>query len=896
VKAFLTGFLAASILCGFAASDASAARKRSTGNNPRPPQDSVLSIPRVAQPPDLVEFLRRAEHGKRVAKIEREPDGAKPGSSRPDTTQETPAKAQPDSLLGQPTGLEPKEEEPAKPQPDSLLVRPAGLEPEQEDPATSYADSMPGQPASLEPMKENLANPKPDSLLNPPRNLVPRNSSRPSSSTRSRAKIVSGGALPPPAPGPPAITDVPPDPSPPSRSPRGPLPVWPFVVGSLFVVGAVIQIVWVAAGRLRAPGRRSARQTFGEFTEAAANGSNGYGASPRPSAAPRVASAAGMAVARGPSRVRRMFLSNLLRVKRSLLLAALFMVGGAAVELLKPWPLKIILDHVILAKPLSGALSFLQGIAPGGPGLLVAASASIVLISVVGGLFSYFQVFITKALGYRMVYALRREVFAHLQRLSLSFHNRARTGDLLTTFSKDTDTLKNVFAEALLRFADQFLSMIGMLTIMWFVNWKTCLVAVATLPFLCFTLMHLYRQTKMSLKKQRKQEGKVVSRLNEVLRAVSMVQAFGRERHEEERYEATSNETLRESIRMTRLEAAATRSSYIMSAIGTALVVLVGGMEVIQGRMLPGELVLVMSYVTSMYKPLRNLAKLSIECSKAAASAERIAEVLEIEPEIQDRPDAIEADDVRGAIHFAAVSFDYGDGKEVLRDVSFDVAPGQRVALIGVSGAGKSTIASLILRLYEAQGGVILIDGVDITRYRRESLRRRIGIVLQESLLFGATIQENIAYGKPDASLEDIVAAARTANADEFIRELEDGYDSVVGERGVTLSAGQRQRIAIARAVVRDPRILLLDEPMTGLDAESEIKVREALDRLMVGRTSIIITHDLPSIADAHQVLVLDEGRIVERGTYAKLMRRKGRYRALFDLSLQPATPQVAKR
>ena len=601
--------------------------------------------------------------------------------------------------------------------------------------------------------------------------------------------------------------------------------------------------------------------------------------------------AAGTGGARGRSRVRRMLMANLMRVKGSLLLAGVFMLGGAAVELLKPWPLKIILDHVILAKPLKGTLSFLEGIGPNGPSLLLAACVAIVLISVVGGLFSYFQLFITKALGYRMVYALRREVFSHLQRLSLSFHNRARSGDLLTTFAKDTSTLKDIFAEALLKFADHSLSMIGMLVILWFVNWKTCLLALATLPFLCFTLMHLYRQTKLSLKKQRKQEGKVVSRLNEVLGAVSMVQAFGRERHEEERYEAVSNETLRESIRMTRLEAAATRSSSITAAFGTAMVVFVGGIEVLQGRMLPGDLVLVMSYVTSMYKPLRNLAKLSIECSKAAASAERIAEVLEIEPEIRDLPDAIEADDIRGEIVFDAVSFDYADGKDVLDQVSFQVRAGQRVALIGPSGAGKSTIASLILRLYEAQGGVILIDGVDITRYRRESLRRQIGIVLQESLLFGATIQENIAYGKPGASLEEIVAAAKTANADEFIRDLEDGYNSVVGERGVTLSAGQRQRIAIARAVVRDPRILLLDEPMTGLDAESETKVREALDRLMVGRTSLIITHDLPSITDAHQVLVLGDGRIVERGTYPELMSREGRYRELFDLCLQPSAP-----
>jgi ATP-binding cassette subfamily B protein/subfamily B ATP-binding cassette protein MsbA len=318
-------------------------------------------------------------------------------------------------------------------------------------------------------------------------------------------------------------------------------------------------------------------------------------------------------------------------------------------------------------------------------------------------------------------------------------------------------------------------------------------------------------------------------------------------------------------------------------------------MEVLQGRMLPGELVLAMAYLSNMYKPLRQLAKLSMDFSKAAAASERIAEVLDVEPEIQDLPDAIEADGVTGEIVFTSVSFDYGDGRDVLRRVSFEVAPGEKLALVGVSGAGKSTIASLMLRLYEAQSGAILIDGVSIERYRRESLRRQIGIVLQQSVLFGATIRENIAYGKPDASLEEIVAAAQAANADEFIRELPDTYESVIGERGVTLSAGQRQRIAIARSLIRNPKILILDEPMTGLDAENEHKVRQALDRLMVGKTCILITHDLQSIADADQVLLLADGRIAERGTHAELTARSGRYRELFDFGFRPGLAQAVK-
>lgn len=586
-----------------------------------------------------------------------------------------------------------------------------------------------------------------------------------------------------------------------------------------------------------------------------------------------------------PSRFRQLFLGNLHEVKGRLLFAAVCTLGATGAELLKPWPLKIILDHVILDKPLPHLLRALEGmLAQGRMPLLLEASAAIVLIALAGGLFSYFQIFITSSIGYRMVYALRRELFTHLQTLSLAFHNRARSGDLLTKIAGDTNTLKDVFADSLLKFASYVLTVVGMLAILMAIDWKIGAIALGTLPFLCYSLFHLYRRTKLSVKTQRRQEGQVASRMNEVLSAVPLVQAFARERYEAEQFDRVTEQTLRESIRVARLEAAATRSSEIITALGTAAAVLFGAVQVLRGHMLPGDLVLVVGYLTNMYKPIRQLAKLSTDFSKAMASAERISEILEIEPEIQDRPDAIAAAGLQGTIEFRAVSFDYGDGRDVLRDVSFSVSPGERLALVGVSGAGKSTIVSLILRLYEPQRGAILIDGVDIRQYRRRSLRRQIGLVLQQSILFGATVRENIAYGKPKASQEQIEAAARAAHADEFIRSLEHGYDTVLGERGATLSGGQRQRIAIARALIRDAPILILDEPMTGLDVESEAKVRDALDRLMAGKTCIIITHDLQSVSDAHQVLVLDAGRIAERGTHAQLVAKSGRYRQLYEV------------
>jgi len=589
-------------------------------------------------------------------------------------------------------------------------------------------------------------------------------------------------------------------------------------------------------------------------------------------------------------RFRQIFVNHLRQVRWRLFVAAICTVGVAAMELLKPWPLKLILDHVILDKPLPRSWHFFHGIAAAGrTGLLVDSAVAIVLIALCGGVFSYFQIFITSSIGYKMVYALRRELFTHLQQLSLSFHNRSRSGDLMTKIAGDTNTLKDVFADSIMKFASYSLTVIGMLAVMMVIDWKVGAIALATLPFLCFSLFHLFRKTKASVKAQKKQEGKVNSRMTEVLSAIPLVQAFAREHYEEELFDAVTAETVLESIRVARLEAAATRSSEIITAVGTAAAVLFGATQVLSGRMLPGELVLVVGYLTNMYKPIRSLAKLSTDLSKAMASAERISDVLDIEPEIQDPPHAIEAQRLKGEIVFEGVSFDYGDGKDVLRQVSFAGSPGQRVALVGASGAGKSTIVSLILRLYEPQEGRILIDGVDIRQYRRDSLRRQIGLVLQQSILFGATIRENIAYGSPEASLDEIVAAARAANADEFIRELEEGYDTVIGERGATLSGGQRQRIAIARALIRDAPILILDEPMTGLDVENEGKVREALDRLMRGKTSLMITHDLPSIADADLVLLLEEGRIADRGTHAELVARSSRYRQLYELNLQQA-------
>jgi ATP-binding cassette, subfamily B, bacterial len=597
---------------------------------------------------------------------------------------------------------------------------------------------------------------------------------------------------------------------------------------------------------------------------------------------------------RARTRFRQVIFGYLRGAKASLALAALCTLGVTLTELLKPWPIKIIFDYVLLGKTLPGYLSFLGGLYDSGrTTFLVTMTGAMVIIALLIGAFTYLQIYITSRIGNELVYTLRRTLFAHLQRLSLSFHNRTRSGEHMTKIVSDTNTLKDVFAESALTASSHILTFVGMFAIMFFLDWHLGLVVLATLPLLGGTLYYRYRAAKASSRRQRKREAVIATRISEVMATVPLVQAFGRERHEQERFEAESTEYLEESIRNARIEAVATRSVVVIGALGTAAVVLVGSLQVLAGRMTPGDLLLFTSYVQSMYKPVRNLARLSNKYSKATVGAERISEILEVEPEIQDAPDAVEASELAGEVVFEGVSFDYGDDEGVLKEVSFAVRPGQRVALVGASGAGKSTLVSLILRLYQPHEGSIHIDGVNIRDYKLKSLRRQIGIVLQDSVLFGATIRENIAYGRLDATDDEIEAAAHAANAHDFIVRLEDGYDTVLGERGDTLSGGQRQRIAIARAVIRDARVLILDEPMTGLDVESEARIQEALDRLMAGRTSFLITHDLHAVANADLVLLLEGGRVVEQGHHDELLERSARYRRLHDLKTgRRETPQ----
>jgi ATP-binding cassette subfamily B protein/subfamily B ATP-binding cassette protein MsbA len=561
------------------------------------------------------------------------------------------------------------------------------------------------------------------------------------------------------------------------------------------------------------------------------------------------------------------------------------MIGVTVTELLIPWPFKIIFDYVLLGRPLPPSLLFLEPLLQSGEFFSLAVfSAAVLLIAFLKGGFSYSQVYNTARIGCQLVYTLRGELFSHLQRLSLSFHYRARSGELLTKITSDTNTLKDVFADSALVFLSHVLTVIGMFAIMFSISWKLSLIALSTFPLLFYTLSYLYGEIKVSAKEQRKQEGKIASRIAQVLTSLPLVQSFGRERYEEEQFQKESAQTLEESIRTARLGAAGSRMVEIVSAVGTGGVVLYGSIQVLHHQITPGDVLIFLSYLTNMYKPIRDIAKLSTKFSKAMVSAGRINDILKIEPEIVDGPDAIEVSDLKGEIVFQNVSFDYGSGRDVLKEVSFRISPGQKVGLVGASGAGKSTIVSLILRLHDPHQGAVFIDGVDVRRYQRESLRRRIGIVLQDSVLFGATVRENISYGKPDATEEEIEEAARQAYAHDFIMALPYKYETVLGERGETLSGGQRQRIAIARAIIKKPSILILDEPTSAIDSESAKRVQGAIEHLQKGKTILAIVHQLSSIKSFDHILVLKDGILVEQGTHKELLLRKGYYFELFQL------------
>ncbi|MDT5158555.1 MAG: ATP-binding cassette, subfamily bacterial [Acidobacteriota bacterium] len=590
-------------------------------------------------------------------------------------------------------------------------------------------------------------------------------------------------------------------------------------------------------------------------------------------------------------------ITRLLRPYRGqLAVAFLAIVAESATDLLEPWPLKIVFDYVFGQKQMPGWMKGLLGRTVGLDKLAVLnfAAAAVIIIAVVGALSTYAEKYLTTSVGQHVMHDLRLTLYNHIQRLSLSFFAEQKTGDLIVRMTSDIDAVQDFVSSALLGILVSFLTLVGMLGVMFYLNWRFTLISLSVAPALFFVVYSFTRRIKHAARAVKKKEGEIASVVQESLSAVRLIRAFAREDFESRRLDEKSLESVEMALLARGVKAKLAPFVELIVAAGTCLVIWYGARLVLAGEISSGALIVFILYLGKMYKPMRELSKMTDTISKASVGFERIREVLETESKVRDLPRARRAPRFRGGVEFEGVSFSYGPEQPILKDISLTVEPGEFVALVGPTGSGKSTLISLIPRFYDPTSGRVKIDGADVRSFRLKSLRDQISYVLQESFLFRATLWENIAYGKPGATRAEIVRAARLANAHEFIEQLPEGYNTVVGERGETLSGGQRQRVTIARAVIRETPILLLDEPSSGLDAESEELVFEALGRLMENKTSIVIAHRLATVMRASRIFAVEDGSIVESGTHAELLERGGLYSRLHEIQFKEQTPPDA--
>ncbi|NLY91201.1 MAG: ABC transporter ATP-binding protein [Firmicutes bacterium] len=502
----------------------------------------------------------------------------------------------------------------------------------------------------------------------------------------------------------------------------------------------------------------------------------------------------------------------------------------------------------------------------------------VLFLAVFKGIFSYFQRYLTSYLGQRVVANLREEVFQHLQRMSVGFLEGQRVGELIARITSDVGQIQNIVSSGFISLLSNLIMLIGIITAVLLINWRLALITLTVLPLIVYVVSKAGRRIRGISHRVQEKIADLTAMLQETFTGIRVVKAFTMEKHEEKRFARENEANFNANMKSAQALAFLTPTVEILYVVGLALVLWFGGLEVFYGRLTTGGLVTFFTYIGMLGTPITTLTNTFNSFQQALAGADRLFGILDSKEDLQDKPNAIVLPEIRGEVEFADVSFGYRPGQEILSGINLKVAPGEVVALVGPSGAGKTSLVNLIPRFYVPTRGAVLIDGYDVRDVKIASLRRQIGLVPQETILFGVSIWENIAYGKPDATEEEIIAAAKMANAHEFISALPDGYQTLAGERGSQLSGGQKQRIAIARALLRNPRILILDEATSALDTEAERLVQEALERLLKGRTTFIIAHRLSTVQGADKIVVLSGGKVVEVGTHEELLRAHGLY------------------